>query len=458
MVRLFTNGPGECALTDKVFELLRDIPDTPAGRQLRWDLTMRITEGEGASLDDRERFAPGADRAWKDVQSVEQIREAWRVNATRIGEIVAVSIESSDLSAKADFDTANGRKWTLFVDVEARPPHRMTRWQIERRHDFKLDVREASDADAAILADIERRCPIVLGETEVYFDRGDDYLAFSRLMEDCTIGIASVDGVPAAVSCGAKHTVRIGGVLRPIMTVSHLRVLPEHQRKGLWGAANRALDKYYAQIDGTNAFISEHNAGMRHGFANTPNKWDVPILRMQLNCAELAGPAAGRPATPADADAIVALLNAFHGTEEMFVPYTAQSLTARLERAPRQYSWDKIWMSEGAMIGVWPAGDSLRVITATNGVRTESVRGVVLDHAYAPGAEAAFEGLLRAWCGWLAGRGMDRLSIFASPPSPGAELLRALAGEVEAFNMWTPGIEAPNDAEARGLYIDPIYF
>ena len=387
------------------------------------------------------------------------MREAWRASVKRFGEIVAVSIEAaSDLSAKADFETANGRKWTLFVDVEPQPPHRMTRWQIDRRHDFKLDVREAGEADAAILADIERRCPIVLGETEVYFDRGDDYLAFSRLMEDCTIGIASVDGVPAAVSCGAKHTVRIAGVLRPIMTVSHPRVLPEHQRKGLWGAANRALDKYWPVVDGSNAFISEQNAGMRHGFANTPNKWDVPILRMQLSCADLAGPAAGRSATPDDADAVVALLNAFHENEEMFVPCTVQSLTARLERAPRQYSWDRIWMSEKALVGVWPAGDSLRVITETKGVRSESVRGVALDYAYAPGAEAAFEALLRAWCGWLAEQGMDRLSIFSSPPSPGVGLLRALAGEVEAFTMWTPGIEAPADAEARGLYIDPIYF
>ena len=446
-------------MADKISELLRDVPDTPAGRQIRWDLTMRITGGEGVTLEDRARYAPVLDSAWKGIDTLEQQREAWRGSVKRTGEIVSVAVQSaSDLSAKADFETANGRKWTLFVDVEPEAPHRMTRWQMERRHDFKLDVREATDADSAILVDIERRCPIVLGETEVYFDRGDDYLAFSRLMEDCTIGIASVDGVPAAVSCGAKHTVRIGGVLRPLLTVSHLRVLPEHQRKGLWGAANRALDKYWPNVDGSNAFISEENAGMRHGFANTPNKWGVPVLRMQLNCAALAGPAAGRPATPADAEAIVALLNGFHGPEEMFVPYTAQSLKARMERAPAQYGWDKLWLADGAVVGVWPAGDSLRVVSQTRGVRTESVRGVALDYAYAPGAEATFEALLRAWCGWLAARGMDRLSIFSSPPSPGADLLRGLAGEVEAFTMWTPGIDVPPDAEAHGLYVDPVYF
>ena len=39
-------------MADRVSELLRDIPDSPAGRQVRWDLTMRMTEGEGASIDD----------------------------------------------------------------------------------------------------------------------------------------------------------------------------------------------------------------------------------------------------------------------------------------------------------------------------------------------------------------------------------------------------------------------
>ena len=445
-------------MADRISELLGDMPDTPAGRQLRWDLTMRMTEGEGASIDDLSRFAPTLTN-WKGVETTERVREIWRDNAKWIGEIVDVSLESaSEFSGKALLATSKGRKWALSIDVEPVPPHRITRWELERQHEFQLDVREAGEADAAILADIERRCPIVLGETEVYFDRGDDYLAFSRLMEDCTIGIASVDGVPAAVSCGAKHTVRVGGVLRPIITVSHLRVLPEHQRKGLWGAANRALNKYWPAVDGSNAYISEDNAGMRHGFANTPNKWDVPVLRMQLPCVALAGPAAGRPATPSDAETIVGLLNAFHGAEEMFVPYTTASLTARLERASAQYGWDKMWLADGALVGVWPAGNSLRVVSQTKGVRTESVRGVVLDYAFAPGAEATFEALLRAWCGWLAARSMDRLSIFTSPPSPGADALRALASEVEAFTMWTPGIEAPADADRHGLYVDPIYF
>jgi hypothetical protein len=54
------------------------------------------------------------------------------------------------------------------------------------------------------LAEIERGCPIVLGDTSICFDRGEDYFAFTRLMEEATIGIAFVER-PAAVSCAAMQ-------------------------------------------------------------------------------------------------------------------------------------------------------------------------------------------------------------------------------------------------------------
>lgn len=115
-------------------------------------------------------------------------------------------------------------------------------------------------------------------------------------------------------------------------------------------------------------------------------------------------------------------------------------------------------MTSGAMVGVWPAGESPRGVSETKGVRTESLRGVVLDYAFRRRAEREFEALLRAWCCWIQERGMDTLSIFTSPSSPGVELLRSLACEVEPFNMWTPGIAEPHDTRDHGLYVDPIYF
>ncbi|HKN02127.1 MAG TPA: hypothetical protein VJX23_16555 [Candidatus Binataceae bacterium] len=438
---------------------LRDLPDSPVGRRLKWYLGMLLSGGDGASMADNDRYTPEAAARLIPTTTDEEKRNAWRGFAAQFGAISDIAVASaSDFQVAVIVAAAKDRRWKLVLEVESQPPHRIARTFWERQYDFKVEVREAVEADGPTLADIERRCPIVLGETKIYFDRSADYFAFARLMEDRTIGLASVDGVPAAVSCGAKHRVKIGGVDRWIVTVVHLRVLPEHQRKGLWGAANRVLDKYWDSVDGSCAYIAVDNAGMQHGFINTPNKWSVLVFRVNLSCADQAGPPSGRQATLADASAIVEVLNTFHADEEMYFPYTTESFTARVERAPNQYSWEKLWMTENAIVGVWPAGDSVKVVSESSGGRTESKRGMVLDYAFRPGAEKEFEKLLRAWCAILLGRGMETLSIFTSPASPGCALIRSLAREVEEFNMWTPGIAEPPDAADHGLYVDPVYF
>jgi hypothetical protein len=338
----------------------------------------------------------------------------------------------------------------------------MASFRIERRYDFKLEVREAGPEDALIVADVESRCPIVKGETSTWFERGARYFDFTRLMGESVVGLASVDGIPAAVTCGAKHEVRVGGAVKTILAVSHLRVLPEHQRKGLWGAANRVLDKFWPQVDGSSAFINVDNDGMQHGFINTPDKWPQTVLRVDLDCAALAGPMTGRAANSADAGEIVRRLNAFHDGEELFVPYTEASFAARVTRAPDLYGWERVWLSDGAVVGVWPAGDAQRTVTETvtesGGVRLVTTPAIVLDYAFAPGADSEFEALLRAWCGWLAPRGMNSLAINTSPASAGADRLQALARRTMEFNVWTPGIPVPPNAEGRGLYADAVYF
>lgn len=446
-------------MTDQAEALTRQIPDTPAGRQLAWWVTMLAQGGEGALPSDWDRHNPAMLERFAGAHTAEQMREMMHADSARLGDIVEFGVETaSDLAIVAAVRTSKNRKWAMNLTVEAEPPHRIAHMRFEPRHDFKLEVREATPADALVLADIERRCPMVLGETQVWFDRGADYFAFSRLMEDCTIGLASVDGVPAAVSCGAERVVRIGGAVKRLVIVSHLRVLPEHQRKGLWGAANSALNKYWDHVDGSQAYISVDNAGMQHGFANTPDKWDQIVQRVELDCATLAGPMAGRAATPDDAGEIATRLNAFHDAEELYVRYTAASFAARVARAPDLYGWDRVWLTGGALVGAWPAGNALRTVTETAGNRTETVPAVVMDYAYAPGAEAEFEALLRAWCGVLAPQRIDTLVIYTSPASPGAALIKGLGRAVGDFFTWTPGIPVPKGASERGLYTDAVYF
>ncbi|HEV2365651.1 MAG TPA: hypothetical protein VGS12_15785 [Caulobacteraceae bacterium] len=435
-------------------------PATPAGRQAAWYLSRILAAGAGAGVADFDRYVPAlAERLGVPVTQ-EGAVAGWRQLGERLGDLRSLTFEPASGHALAvRVEAAKDRRWALSLAVEEAPPHRICRLEWKREHDFDLVVREAGPDDWPLLGAIERRAPIVRGEDEIWFDRGQAWFDFSRLMEDATVGIAFVDGEPSAVTCGARHRVRIGGADKRIVTVSHLRVLPEHQRKGLWGAVNGVLEKYWPTVDGSNAFIAVGNAAMQHGFRNTPDKWPAPLLWARLDCARLAGSAAGAPARPAEAGAIAALLSAFHGGEEMFVPYTEESLAARLGRAPDLYSWDKVWVAPGAVLGVWPAGRAQRVVTERGGAASVSEAGVALDYAFAPGAEAAFETLVGAWCAHLAAAGMGTLSMFTSAASPGYEVVRWLAaGSLEEFNMWTPGIPVPPGAAERGLYIDPVYF
>lgn len=448
-------------MSDPVAIALDAAPDTPAGRQLAWYLGRLHSLGDGATVADLTHYLPSLPMASERLSSDQAVLEDWRGVGARVGApLVALTIAAvSDLVVEATFTAQKDRCWKLRLSVEDAAPFRTSELVYDRVHDFELVVREAGPQDAATLGDLERRCPIELGDgVRLWFDRGERYFDFVRLTDESVVGLATVDGEPAAMTCGVRHTVRIGGALKPIVTVSHLRVLPEHQRKGLWGAANRVLDRLWPTVDGSNAYIAVDNAGMQHGFRHTPEKWPTTLCRLRLSTARLAGPMLGRPATPGDAGAIVALLNAFHGEEEMFVPYTEDRFAARMGRAPDLYGWDKVWLAEGAVVGVWPAGRAMRAVTERDGVRTHSDPGLVLDYAMAPGAEAAFQGLIRAWCGWLAAQGLDRLSLFTSPNGPASALLTALADEVEPYNMWTPGIPVPGGAEARGLYVDPVHF
>ncbi len=255
--------------------------------------------GAGARLSDMDRYAPALRERLDAFADDEALQADFRIANDRMGAPVEVAVErSSDHEIAVLLKTDKDRKFTIALTVEPDPPHRILTLQNQRKHDFKLEVREATEADALILADIERRCPIVMGDTSVWFERGESYFDFSRLMEDCTIGLASVDGVPAAVSCGAEHRVRVGGAMKTMVTVSHLRVLPEHQRKGLWGAANSVLDKYWDHVDGSAAYIAVENLAMQHGFANSPDKWPQVVQRVELDCAGRAGPMVGRSATP----------------------------------------------------------------------------------------------------------------------------------------------------------------
>ncbi len=438
-----------------------EIPDNPAGRQLGWYLERIVSAGEGASEAELDaRCALNMSVRAPFPYRHEVLTGGWKRCSNSYGDFRVASVEQVSDYQLTVIQTSGDKKWRLSIAVEDREPHRITVLARERILEFEVVSREATAADAAVLADIERRCPIVLGDgVTMTIERGDDYFAFTRLMDDFLVALGFVDGKPAGVNVAAVHTVRVGGRDYRIHAFAHLRILPEHQKKGLWGAINRVFDEKYPEgsSDGSTAYPSVNNAAMLRGFAGAP-RWSTHQIRAQLPCASIAGAEAGRPATARDASRIVEILNATHQSDEMYVPYTVESFRARVERSPRDYCWERVRMTDRAVVGVWPAGDTVRFIIESKGERIESRRGIALDWGFIPGAEDEFEALLRAQCGWLSDRGLDRLSVFTSEASAGYERVRALASELERFVVISFGIPEPAGAAARGLYVDPIYF
>ncbi|HEX6032303.1 MAG TPA: hypothetical protein VFY90_12800, partial [Tepidiformaceae bacterium] len=156
---------------------------------------------------------------------------------------------------------------------------------------------------------------------------------------------------------------------------------------------------------------------------------------------------------------IVEMLNAFHEGEEMYLPYTTERLRSRVCRAPRQYSWSNLWLTEGAVAGGWPSGESIAGrFTGADGVVEEARETNILDYGCLPGHEDELLGLLRAWCGYTADRGWQDVLIFSSQGSRSLPIIGQLEAALSAFDFWTPRLPEPPGAAYRGLYVDPIYF
>ncbi len=324
-----------------------------------------------------------------------------------------------------------------------------------------ITIRIATEADSRLLAEIERRSPIEGAGTAVMIDRGDDYFAASRLMADVVTLVAEVDGEPAAAICGAFHPASVGGVERKMAYIHHARVMPDFQRQGVGRQLSARLREIVSErgVDSDYWYISTTNAKSQSFARVAPNRWGARAHWATLSVAALAGPAHGRPASPADAPVIVAILNACHQGEEMFLPYTVESLTARLERAPEMYSWESLRLGDGAVAGLWFEADWVTVrVRLADGSEKVSRGAALLDHGCAPGAEAELEALMRGWCGDVARRGWDAVTAFSSPRAHAWPVISGLTDDFAAFDFWTPSLPEPEGAAERGLYVDHVYF
>jgi hypothetical protein len=425
------------------------LPDTPAGRQAAWFIHHSNTRGRDLTVDEiaaHMRF-PGT---WTPQHSLERFRaDEAPAQITKIEEI-----SPHEITVRLADENERLKPIRVTFRVAEEPPHVITRLDWVRDVGEGVVIREALESEGPVLAALERRSPLKVGSASITYDRGDDFFAFARLMEETVALVAEDHGEIAALHCVALHRVIIGGKEHQAMLLHHTRIPKEHQKKGLFSPLNvRGFQTFEGRMDAPYGYVMVDNsaAGRLHG----PDRWSFPALRGVLRCDSLAGPSIGRPATPADAERIVEILNDCHRDEEMYRPYTIESLTARLQRAPDLYSWDRVWLTERTVAGVWPAG--LKVMREENGERSETVRAAVLDHGFLPGAEDELEGLLRAWCGWLAERGTSELAVYTSEGSPNYRAVSGLASQIDVYDF-RMGVAEPEGAAQRGLYVDAVYF
>jgi hypothetical protein len=237
------------------------------------------------------------------------------------------------------------------------------------------------------------------------------------------------------------------------MLLHHVRVPVEARGGGIFSAVNQRVFGAHPTQEAAYGHTAVANSdGARLG---GPGAWSFGFHRAVLDAASLAGDPHGRPATPDDAPAIVEILNTCHGNEEMFVPYTVASLTARLERAPELYTWSDVLVADGAVLGVWRA--PLKVTVRQGNDVTHAVRAIVIDHGFLPGAEDDFERLVRAACAALVEDGHTELMLLTSDGSPHDALMRRLTDRLDPF-LFRMAVPEPEGAESRGLYIDAVYF
>jgi hypothetical protein len=389
-------------------------------------------------------------------------------------ELVSATRDSEN-EATVRVSCPNGRSWVLQVRLEAGGARRIDWVGLDRALLDGMEVRVATEADAAGIREVCCNAPIVLRDETVAIDPGPNYFDAIRLMEfGGTVLVATHHDRVVAVHCGTFYPIRYGGERQWMSQILHSRVLGDYAGLGLWSVMNRRLvnnanAKRREAADsgdpvfqnGCAYFAVENDATRRLNGAQ--DTWSFQPFRAVLPCealAERAGAFTARPATPDDAARIVELVNAAHGGEELFVPYTEESLRSRLERAADVYSWPSLFLSERAVVGVWMAGrtHTRRAKSGPDGEAEVSVRALVLDYGFEPGAEEELGGLLRAVAAEAHRAGMTDLSIFTSDGSRGSGTLRALAARLEHYELATPYTPEPEGAASRGLYVDQVYF
>lgn len=422
------------------------IADTPLGERLAWALAY-LRDG-GPELTDAEI----EEHFTTDAIPVEFRKAAITSARASLGHAELRDVRSpGPLFAMAEMES-DGEPWELGLRIESVRPHRI-RNLIGAKLVPGVTIRDATEADAAALRAIELHVPIIMGETRVVYDRGEDYFAPERLMGNAVTHVVEMEGRPVGLAAWVEHDARVKGTRLRAGFKHRQRLLPEARGQGLRQMQDSRGGEAAWQQEVFYTYAAAGNANVRHIYR--PSEWTENPERLVIDTAQNRGPETARRAKAADSARIVELLNAAHGREEMYVPYTTDSLAERLGREPTLYSWPQFRMGERAVLGTWPA--HLKVIRTTPEGTTTDDRALVLDYGYEDGAQDEFVELVQAECAELAASGRTELAIFVARQQAVYARLAAMAKRIEPYVLFLY-ISPPPDLAERGVYVDQLYF
>ena len=340
----------------------------------------------------------------------------------------------------------------------------------ERTANGPFRIREMNIRDAPAFSELWAHSPEKIGDWTVTVERSPNALAQFMLHEECSITVLEEQGALFACTAWSRRNVLVGA--KPVLvTVAHSLRVHESRR----GARLADLVRRYPHRAtfarpniGQFMYVRSGNDGVLGFLGKVANETfgKIGAAGVRAEVTHLAprafdGDASGiRKAVRGDLAACAELINRTHGAFDLFAPYTAENLAARLGQGyasepPPYYShvygWPDFHVLEenGAIVacaGLWDRGRDMREVwrAADGDVRTVAVTNL-LDFGHAAGGEEAMARLIAYLLGETAKLG--RTSLVA-PLDRLPALAQACAGfeprlEGRTFE-WTPYIpQAP---------------
>ena len=340
----------------------------------------------------------------------------------------------------------------------------------ERTANGPFRIREMNARDAPAFSELWAHSPEKIGDWTVTVERSPNALAQFMLHEDCSITVLEEQGALFACTAWSRRNVLVGA--KPVsITVAHsLRVHESRRGERLADLVRRFPHRAtYARPNiGQFMYVRSGNDTVLGFLGKVANETfgKIGAAGVRTEVTHLAPrPFAGdarsiRRAVRGDLAACAELINRTHGAFDLFAPYTAENLAARLgegyaEKPPPYYShvygWPEFFVLEQngvivACAGLWDRGRDMREVwrAADGEVRTVAVTNL-LDFGHAAGGEEAMARLVAYLLGETAKLG--RTSLVA-PLDRLPALAQACAGfeprlEGRTFE-WTPYIpQAP---------------